>query len=346
MFTQTTIKDVARIVGLHFTTVSMALRGHPAVAAGTRQRIENAAKLLGYQRNEVFSALSRQRGPVRKPGDAPTILYLGRGRRDWDFFQMPHHQQLLVGARREAKILGYRLDAQLVGPTGIFPDKLASHILKSAPAGVIIGAWDPTLEVPAVDWMKIPTVKIDSRHVPAQVPFVSFDQMACVMTSFRQAQAHGYRRIGIALGEKDEDATDGLHLSGWLVAQREFPRLVKIPPLFFPPGATDRIIVPLLRDWSRRHRVDAILCNWRSIKRMVVATGHPEGNRIALICLCCTPRERELAGIVPNFDLVGQRAVSLLSSIINTPAGRLPGPPLTSYVAGTWHDGPSLQQKN
>ena len=345
MFSRTTIKDVARIVGLHFTTVSMALRGHPAVATNTRQRIESAAKLLGYQRNEIFSALSRQRRPLRKSGEIPKILYLGRARKDRDFFKMSHHQQLLVGARREARALGYQLDAELVGPTGILPEKLAAHLSRSTAVGVIVGAWDPTLEVPAVDWLKIPVVKIDSRHVPAQVPFVSFDQMTCVMAGFRKTQALGYRRIGIALGEKDEDATDGLHLSGWLVAQREFPRLVKIPPLFFPPGANTWAIVPLLREWIRQHRVDAILCNWRSITHMLTALKDPAADRIARICLCRSPRERVLAGIVPNFDLVGQRAVSLLSSIINTPVGRVSNAPLTSYVQGTWHDGPSLPPK-
>ena len=36
----------------------------------------------------------------------------------------------------------------------------------------------------------------------------------------------GYRRIGLALGEKDEDATDGLHLSGWLLAHAEERNLI------------------------------------------------------------------------------------------------------------------------
>ncbi|MEO6996200.1 MAG: LacI family DNA-binding transcriptional regulator [Lacunisphaera sp.] len=345
MFTQATIKDVARVAGVHFTTVSMALRGHPAIAVATRTRIETVADTLGYQRNKVFSALSQQRRGYRLRPEIPTILYLGRGRTEADFL-IPHHRQLVAGATREAKTLGYQLRAQAVGPaSGILPERLQALLSRTNAVGVVIGAWDPTLDVPAINWHEFPVVKIDSRHVPAQVPFVSFDQMKCVVNSFHKVHALGYRRIGLALGEKDEDATDGLHLSGWLVAQNEFPRLAKLPPLFFPPQATQASIQPLLGSWIKKHRLDAILCNWRSIAKMLRALKDPATDRLGCVCLCCSPNEPELAGIVPNFNLVGQRAISLLGSLINTLRNEPSFAPLTCYVEGSWHDGPSLQPK-
>ena len=333
------------MAGVHFTTVSMALRGHPAIAERTRLHIERTANLIGYKRNELFSALSQQRKHQRRRHAIPTILYLGRGQTNHDF-EMIHHRQLLAGAARGAKTLGYQLEVRLVGPTGIHPGNLQTHLLRSEAAGLVIGAWDPVLQVPVVDWKRIPTVKIDSRHVPAQVPFVSFDQMKCVLQSYRKVQAFGYQRIGLALGEKDEDATDGLHLSGWLVAQNEFPKFAKIPPLFFPPGAKSREILPLLRAWIQQHRIDAILCNWRSITQMLRALKDPTTNRIGRVCLCCSPNDRALAGIMPNLDVVGQRAISLLGSLINAPTHRISASPLTCYVEGTWHDGPSIQPQN
>jgi hypothetical protein len=115
--------------------------------------------------------------------------------------------------------------------------------------------------------------------------------------------------------------------------------------LFFPPQATQAAIIPLLGAWIKKHRIDAILCNWRSIGKMLRALNDPVANRMGQVCLCCTPNEPEFAGIVPNFDLVGQRAISLLGSIINTPPDKLLTSPLTCYVEGTWHDGSSLQPK-
>jgi LacI family transcriptional regulator len=346
MFTQATIKDVARAAGVHFTTVSMALRGHPAIAIRTRLRIEGVASLIGYQRNEVFSALSRQRRNHRQSQPIPTLLYLARVVADRHFFAMDHHRELVAGATREAKALGYQLNPCVVGPSGILPHRLQAHLTRSTAAGLVIGAWDPTLEVPTVDWNAIPTVRIDSRHVPAQVPFVSFDQMNCVLQSYRKLQALGYRRIGLALGEKDEDATDGLHLSGWVVAQTEFPRLEKIPPLLFPPRATFNQVLPLLEAWFRQHRTDAIMCNWTSIPLMLRALKGRIATDVGCVCLCLRTNQRRIAGILPNFDLVGQRAISLLGSIISAPPDKLSTSPLTCYVEGTWHDGPSIQPQN
>lgn len=346
MFTQTTIKDVARAAGVHFTTVSMALRGHPAIATRTRIRIESVAKLIGYQHNSIFSALSHQRDNRRQTRPIPALLYLGRVRGDRHFFGLDHHRQLVAGATKAAKAMGYRLEIRIVGPSGIAPGRLDAYLARTTAVGVLIGAWDPTLEVPAVNWHRLPTVKIDSRHVPADVPFFSFDQMKCVIDSVGQLHTRGYRRIGMALGEKDEDATDGLHLSGWLVTKTQFPEHTAIPPLLFPPGASDAEVLPLLRAWIRQNRPDAIMCNWSSIQSLLRSLHDPGINRLGCVCLCRGTRQRLLAGIVPNLELVGQRAVSFLGSIISAPPDKTPDLNMNCYVEGTWHDGPSIQPQD
>lgn len=347
MFTQATIKDVARAAGVHFTTVSMALRGHPAVAQRTRQKIEAAANLIGYKRNEMFASLSRQRRAVRQSNSVPAILYLGRARNDRHFFGMAHHKQLLAGADREAKALGYRLVARLVGgPTGISPESLPSYLARSSAAGLVIGAWDATLAVPPVDWGRIPTVKIDSRHVPASVSFVSNDQMKAVIHGFRRLHAYGYRRIGLAIGEKDEDATDGMHLSGWLSAHAEHPHVADIPILFFPPGVSFRGSARLVHGWLQQHRIDAVMSNWCSIAAILEERKTAPRRPIGFVGLCRDLHETGIAGNIPNLDLVGQRAVSLLGNLINSPFSQIPATPLTCYVEGTWHDGPSIQIQN
>ncbi len=345
MFTQATIKDVARAAGVHFTTVSMALRGHPAVAKRTRQQIEAVAKQIGYQRNAMFASLSRQRKDSVFPSVIPSLLYLGRARNDRHFFAMPHHQQMVAGATREAKALGYQLTVKLVGPTGIKPENLSAYLARSPAAGVVIGAWDATLAVPVVDWTRMPTIKIDSSHVPAKVPFVSNDQMKGVLHAFRQLHARGYRRIGLATGEKDEDATDGMHVSGWLTAHHEYPRLRKIPILFFPPGINFPTTTRLINAWRDAHHLDAIISNWGSIPLILQQHPRPARQATGFVGLCCDLHEPQITGIVPNLDLVGQRAVSLLGSIINAPTDLNPTTPLISYVEGTWHDGSSIQRK-
>ncbi len=67
---------------------------------------------------------------------------------------------------------------------------------------------------------------------------------------------------------------------------------------------------------------------------------------VGCVCLCRGTRQRHVAGIDPNLDLVGQRAVSLLGSIINAPPDKTSAPLMNCYVEGTWHDGPTIKSQN
>lgn len=59
-----TIKDIARSAGVSHTTVSRALRGHPAIAPGTVSRIQRIADELGYVPNTVARGLKTSRSGV------------------------------------------------------------------------------------------------------------------------------------------------------------------------------------------------------------------------------------------------------------------------------------------
>ena len=59
-----TIKDIAQVADVSHTTVSRALRGHPAIAAATVERIQNIANELDYVPNSVARSLKESRSGV------------------------------------------------------------------------------------------------------------------------------------------------------------------------------------------------------------------------------------------------------------------------------------------
>lgn len=59
-----TIKDIARAAGVSHTTVSRALRGHPAINADTAARIQALADKLGYVPNKVARGLKTSQSGV------------------------------------------------------------------------------------------------------------------------------------------------------------------------------------------------------------------------------------------------------------------------------------------
>ncbi|MBK8137332.1 MAG: LacI family DNA-binding transcriptional regulator [Chloroflexi bacterium] len=56
-----TLKDIAKHTGYSITTISRALAGYSDVSPSTRQKVQHAAELLGYQPNLVARHLQSQR---------------------------------------------------------------------------------------------------------------------------------------------------------------------------------------------------------------------------------------------------------------------------------------------
>lgn len=341
MFSSPTIKDVARAAGVHFTTVSMALRGHPSIPAVTRDRIVAVAGRIGYRRDEVFSALSNRRSRGSTVRYRPRIAYVANRSPEDGFFDRSHNRALVEGARKQAEALGYQFELLFVDRGHHDSQSLYRHLKKEGITGVIIGAFEPARSTFELNWSEFCVVKVDSRHMPPLVTFVSTDQLNGVRLALQRMRELGYRRIGMAVGSEDEEGTDDMHLSGYLLDQARPPSGAPVPPLLFPRGADQSVVVPLLREWIAAHRVDSVICNWTNIRTMLSLAGYRCPDEVACACLSLSRRAPTLAGVVSNMGLVGQRVAALLATLMRAERRGVPELATTTLVNGIWHDGSS-----
>lgn len=319
----------------------MALRGHPSIPAGTRDRIVAAAGRIGYQRDAVFSALSNRRSRGASRGFAPRIAYLSNRSPENGFYRRTHYRMLVDGARKQAEDLGYRFDVMFVDEGHHNSASIYAHLKEEGISGIIIGAFEPGRAGLDINWSEFCVVKIDSRHMDPPVTFVSTDQLNGVRLSVQKMRALGYSRIGLAVGTDDEEGTDYMHSSGFLMEQAEAWGSSWIPPLLFPSAAHPRDVTPMIGEWIRQHGINAVICNWTNIKTMVTGSGFRCPEDVACACVCLPRKHPTLAGVVANMDLVGQRVASLLATLMRTERRGIPALATTTYVQGTWHDGPS-----
>jgi len=56
-----TLRDLARITGVHFTTVGLALRNDARISPATAAKVQPAAREHGYTEDAMLSALSTYR---------------------------------------------------------------------------------------------------------------------------------------------------------------------------------------------------------------------------------------------------------------------------------------------
>jgi DNA-binding LacI/PurR family transcriptional regulator len=337
----TTLRDIARETGYHVTSISLALRAHPSIPEVTREKIQAAAIRLGYERDPVFCALTRFRQQGRVCGPTPGIAYLenfgaGSG--------MPRPASLaamLEGARRQARVLGYELETLAVGEDDYDSRSLTAVLRQKNITGVILGAFVPGCADVALNWDELAVAKIHSRHIEPDATTIGSDLLRDVRLAFQRLRKLGYLRIGLVVGRSDEDACGHRHTAGFLMEEASLPPESRIPPLLYPYRTDERALAALIARWIHRHRLDAVLTNHPDPCRLLARERLRIPRDVACAGLCVAESSRGLAGIHPRFDLVGERAVSIVVTQLKSSLRGLPDFPASIHVQSSWQDGPS-----
>jgi LacI family transcriptional regulator len=336
-----TIKDVALSAGVHFTTVSLALRHHPSIPVSTRERIEAEAKRIGYTPNPIFGALTHFRVHGRVRATPPRVAYLVNHQIE----TLPHEKAFWEGAREQAEMLGYDLELISVSKGHHDSKSLARYLRGQNITGIIIAGFEPGLSELKLDWSDYAIVKINSLHMEPESTSVSNDQRQDVRIAFREMLARGYRRIGLAVGRADEEATQYRHAAGYLIERASIPPKDHIPELLFPHQATAAEVSALIGPWVRKHKIDAVLCNWATTHELLTDAGLSVPDEVACACLCLPEGKSGLAGVYPNLHMVGIKAVSLLTSQLRQGSRGVAAYASSTYVRSRWQDGLSAPYK-
>jgi len=341
-FPRTTMKDVALKVGVHPTTVSLALRNSSQLPLATRQRIQAVARKMGYHQDPMLSALVAYRDNVSLHKSQPEIAMIFDFQSPGELAQAaPSYRHFLTGATRKAEELGYKIQPCFFeGPSRLAEGRRIGRILVSRGVkGAILCAFRPITTGFEFDWDQFSVVQIESQHLALPLHNVSTDQLMMAREAVRRLAQRGYRRIGIAVGRDEEIYLDHAFTMGFYGEASLHPELKLAPVLVLPNGEALEKIAPTLRQWIRRHRIEAIISNWNSIPAVLAASrarGTPDP---ALIVLGLTPDQSQFDGIMQRDTEVGERAMEQLAMLLKTNQTGCLASPNRTLVPGEWITG-------
>jgi len=342
---QITIKDVAQAARVHYSTVSLALRGSTAIAKATRVRVRLIAERLGYTPNLVFSALSRY-GPRKEIRPQRTLIaYLTNCPDEPTLKRHVYHRHIIAGARRQAKLLGYAVKVLLVGENQHDSTTLATYLNRNNVKCLIMAAFEPGFSTVNLNWEDYYVVKIDSQHITPLANSISLDQLEIVRLAHQKIAALGYRRVGLAVGRAEEEGTGHRYTMGCFIEQAALPEADRVPPLLFPHNSTAEVMGRLLAAWVRKQRVDAVLSPWPAARQHLVASGLKVPDSVAVVQLSLTKPDRDLAGVQLAPGLLGAKVVSQMATLLYTGQRGVPAFASHTHIPGTWQDGASAPSK-
>ncbi|KAF0093467.1 MAG: Transcriptional regulator lacI family protein [Puniceicoccaceae bacterium 5H] len=329
------MKDVAQRAGVHQTTVSLALRGHPSIPECTRERIRNIADQMGYRPDPSLRALHVYRRQIKGSTSEQTLAYITNLRNDQNLRDSHVHAQLAKSARERAEELGYKLETFWYGRDYQTSQSLDRVLKARGIRGVILGAFVVLRTDLDLDWNAYCGVKIDLLPIELCLDAILSNQMFAVRMAMRHLRESGLRRMGLAVAQHDELHNRNLFTAGYMIGQRHLDPDDRIPPLVFDTHEPGRIYEQI-HDWAQRYRPDAIMSNWNSLDRIAWQYGRERGQPCRFVPLDANERTRRYGGIDQNHVEVARRAVDLVESQMSTFRHGIPKSPGMTLVDPIW----------
>lgn len=335
-----TVRDIAQKAGVHYTTVSRALSGHPSIPEATKKRIRDIAKELGYVPDPMLSALSAYRtrlGPHAFQGNLAWVTN-GRTRDELEVHEIFNLYR--EGARRRAAELGYSLENFWLRE-GDMSLKRAGDILAARNIrGLLICPQPVAGERVELDWSLFSAITFGYTLGWPALHTVASHTFRALVSTVDEVRARGYRRLGFVLSAERDERTFHIWSGAFLACQQQWHRSERVP-LHCPKILHTN---PLLR-WIERYKPEVIISSLHNLVDVLESNGYRVPRDIGFASPSLTSGPRPVSGIDENSLHMGEAAVNLLVGMLHRNERGIPSMPHTLMIKGTWREGDTLTKK-
>ena len=337
---EVTHQRIAERTGLSRSTVSRALRNHPAIPESTRSRVKAAARELGYRADPMISALMTRLRHGLPPGVPPVIGYVASSSaREWR--TKPSLRRIHSGAEDQAARMGYRLEGFMLSGDSAAGQKNLNRVLaaRNVQGLLVAPAGERTYEL-RLDWERFATVAIGYELRQEGIHRVRSNHFQGMAVALEELRKRGYKRIGTVLPSRLDDRLRNRWTAAFLVDLQQH-------------GQTDPGALQLLKDerdpasfarWLRHWCPDAIIGPYAPVYEWILEAGRRVPEDVGFVTLGHLPGQTHLAGVDQRLDLLGALAVNVVTEQLHQNARGLDPAARTILLDGKWVDGPSVLQ--
>jgi LacI family transcriptional regulator len=335
-----TLQDVATACGFHRTTVSMALRAHPAIAGETRRLVEAAAARLGYVPDPVLSALMAYRNGRRPPAFHSGIALLNCHPDRDALRRNPVYSRYLSGASARAMDRGYKLEEFWLPHWPEQKDRLAKTLrARNIPAAIVAPLPEPS-ELSGFPWEDFFAVALGSSLLAPVVPVVTNHQFRTMRRLVAELRMRGYRRIGLNHVLEWDEGVGRQWTGAFLAEQNTWREEERVPLLMVRQGQRADVL-----SWIRAHRPDCIITGDFELRARLEKEGLRVPQDIGVASEAVTERTPWLSGMDQNDYHIGAAAVDLVISLIHRAERGVPAIPRRVLLDSTWHEGETVRPR-
>lgn len=331
------IRDIANQLGVHHTTVSLALRDSPLLKRATKEKIQTLAQELGYRPDPMLSALSAYRQSKRPAAFHGVLGWIHSWPSLKQQLEVPTYRDYFEGARNHAERLGYSLREFWVIEPGMTPAKLQRILRARNVQGLLISPQPVSRTDLGLNFDEVCAVAFGYSMQPAILHLVTSRHDQVIDLLLENIYRLGYRRPGFCVAMPSDSGNNNLWAAKWAHFLSEHPEVTPIPRL-----SDDG--TKSLSKWLRQYKPD-VLVGFSHLLPIIESMGYRVPEDIGLASLAVDRRDPRISGIDQNDTIIGRAAIDVLVGIMHRGQKGPPDVPIRTLVDGNWFEGETLRQQ-
>lgn len=337
MNTRPTIRDVAKLAGCHYSTVSLALRDHPRIAEATRRRVQDAARRLGYEPDAMLAALSAYRLLKQPASNRPVVAWLTNHRQRHGWRSSACNIDYYNGAVERAKSRGYQIDQFWLAEPTMTARRMSTILRTRGIQGILLPPQESLCSLD-LDWSHFSAVTFGYTLLQPRLHLVSNHEYRTMGTLFAELQRRRYGTVGLVDLREHDERVDHNWLAAYLIEQHRLGSRRQLPPLIL-----DEWDDAVFLRWVRTHRPEAIVTKLPAVLDCLERAGYRVPDDMGVAFHSLDENTRQLSGMKKNAWQIGVMAMDLLIDMIHRNERGLPALPHLLMVEGSWVEGRTLR---
>ncbi|WP_309381329.1 LacI family DNA-binding transcriptional regulator [Cerasicoccus frondis] len=337
-----TIREIAEKAGIHFTTVSLALRNSPRLKESTRQKVQKLAKEMGYVPDPMLAALNAYRQTKQPVQYQATIAWIHNWPSPDSLYGSGEFLQYYLGAIDRGKQRGYQIEEFWIREPEMSIAKLHRVLRARNIQGALIAPQPKQGTYLDLNFADLSAVTFGHSMQPPVLDLVTNHQSHTINRLLQHVLELGYRRIGLCVPEDWNAKVENAWNNAMIILHAERPDLPHIPPLW---ERWDKVDNSDLKKWVKAEQPDVIISHHRVYERLKkIGVKIPE--TIGFASPFLNDNDEVISGIYQNDFLIGQKAVDMVIGMLQRNELGLPESPVRVLVEGQMRPGKTLRPQN
>lgn len=340
MKTLVTMADIARRLGVHVSTVSLALRDHHSIPPDTRMQVRKTANLLGYKRDPLLDAFNRRLNVETPVRGSKEFLFITTedpsSGPDPEIFS-----QVVEGAATAAMGLGNSFELVQVGGTKLPLSRIPAILRTRGACGVLLHGRALFDFFRERDWPNLCVLVYGCDGKNGVFDHIDYDYHGAFEYACAQLRRRGCVRLGFLLSHSKDSSRQRLLLNAFQAYQYLCPADQRVSPLSLC-SASGSGIVNQIKDWLARESPDAVISDSSDVMAFLLESGANIPEALRFVSLGVSGLPNEISGIVPAWSNIGIQAIERLNAMYEACRCGVPASPLSICVQGAWNEGTTI----